>query len=76
VVPEMVKLDSFTGNGKMYNLASDKSEYYDMKKISGFKAKEEYTKVDFDPNLRLRLPKMPYKVFYDYLYNQSPILEP
>lgn len=41
-----------------------------------FQPKEEYTKIEFDPNVRHRLPTIPYYVMYKYLKNREPTLDP
>jgi large subunit ribosomal protein L13 len=73
---EIKKFSSFLSEEKEYKTSRDRSEYFNIDKLPKFEAKEEYTKVEFDPNIRLRLPKMPYELAYQFLYNEKPKLDP
>ena len=58
-----------------YPISPNKDDYFKFERPR-FQAKEEYTKVEFDPNLRLRIPTMPYDVMHRYLRNYDPIPDP
>ena len=43
-----------------------------MSKFPRFKPKEEFTKIPFDPNIRLRLPEFTIDEQYPYMYGELP----
>ena len=47
-----------------------------MSKFPKFKPKEEYTKIPFDPNIRLRIPEFTEKETYLQLFGETPNEEP
>jgi hypothetical protein len=47
-----------------------------MSKFPRFKPKEEFTKIPFDPNIRLRLPEFTEKEQYNFMFGEQPEEEP
>ena len=62
------------GVEKEYNISEDKAKKFrDVQdQFPAFKPKEDVMRIPFDPNIRMRIPKMPNHLHYRYLYGEVP----
>lgn len=70
------KFSAFSAEPKEYAIEPDQSlRFEDKSEFSVFEPKEEFSRIPFDPNIRLRLPEIPNSLAWRYLQGFEPDVE-
>jgi hypothetical protein len=72
-----MKFSAFMGQEKEYQIDADPmGKFQDKSEFKKLEQKEEFSKIPFDPEVRLRLPEMPNHLAWRFFEGYEPKIEP